>query len=82
MKLGYLFENILNDQSLVDQLLGFNPEQDILDQMMIEGSIPQLSSEWTGTKMTPDRMIWTAKGSRKHENEQYVNLLNFYNSQV
>ena len=50
--------------------------------MMIEKTIPQLSSEWTGTKMTPDRMIWTAKGSRKHENEQYVNLLNFYNSQV
>jgi hypothetical protein len=57
-------------------------DQDILDTMMMEKSIPQLSSEWTGTKMTPDRMIWTAKGSRKHENEQYVNLLNFYNSQV
>jgi len=57
-------------------------DQDILDSMLIEKSIPQLSSEWTGTKMTPDRMIWTAKGSRKHENEQYVNLLNFYNSQV
>jgi hypothetical protein len=57
-------------------------DQDILDAMMIEKSIPRLSSEWTGTKMTPERMIWTAKGSRKHENEQYVNLLNFYNSQV
>jgi hypothetical protein len=57
-------------------------DQDILDSMMIENPIPQLSSEWTGTKMTPDRMIWTAKGSRKHENEQYVNLLNFYNSKA
>lgn len=57
-------------------------DQDILDHMMLEKPIPQLSSEWTGTKMTPDRMIWTAKGSRKHENEQYVTLLNFYNSQV
>jgi hypothetical protein len=57
-------------------------DQDILDSMMIEKPISKLSSEWTGTKMTPDRMIWTAKGSRKHENEQYVNLLNFYNSQV
>jgi len=57
-------------------------DQDILDSMMIEKPISKLSSEWTGTKMTPDRMIWTAKGSRKHENEQYVNLLNFYNSQL
>lgn len=55
-------------------------DQDVLDRMMLENPIPQLSSIWTSTKMTPDRMIWTAKGARKTENIQYVNLLNYYNS--
>lgn len=55
-------------------------DQDILDAMMIESPLPQLSSIWTSTKMTPDRMIFTAKGERKNNNEQYVNLLNYYNS--
>lgn len=62
-----------------DQIYWFL-DQDILDRMMQEGKIQQLSSEWTSTKMTPDRMIWTAKGARKTENIQYVNLLDYYNS--
>lgn len=55
-------------------------DQHVLDQMNVEGKIKQLNPEWTSTKMTPDRMIWTAKGNRKTEKVQYVDLLNYYNS--
>ena len=53
-------------------------DQDILDSMLIEKSIPKLDSEWTGTKMTPDRMIWTAKGDRKTSRVQYQQLIDYY----
>jgi hypothetical protein len=55
-------------------------DQDILDSIMLESPLPQLSGIWTSTKMTPDRMIFTAKGDRKSNSEQYLKLLNYYNS--
>jgi hypothetical protein len=77
------FRNVYSDKLIEnfskDNIYWFL-DQDILDAMMIEQPLPQLSSIWTGTKMTPDRMIFTAKGERKNNNESYVNLLNYYNS--
>jgi hypothetical protein len=55
-------------------------DQDVLDAMMRESPLRQLNPAWTSTKMTPDRMIWTAKGDRKNANVQYVNLLKYYNT--
>jgi hypothetical protein len=55
-------------------------DQVILDEMLVQGLIGKLSPEWSNTKMTPDRMIWTAKGPRKESKQQYKDLLNYYNS--
>jgi hypothetical protein len=55
-------------------------DQDVLDAMMLERPLRQLSPAWTSTKMTPDRMIWTAKGDRKDANVQYTDLLKYYNT--
>jgi hypothetical protein len=55
-------------------------DQDVLDTMMLESPLRQLSPVWTSTKMTPDRMIWTAKGDRKDANVQYTDLLKYYNN--
>lgn len=55
-------------------------DQDVLDHMKSENKIRPLSPSWNSTKMTSDRMIWTAKGTLKTQKKQYIDLLTFYNS--
>ena len=53
-------------------------DQDVLDEMIKENRLGTMFLEWTGTKMTPDRMIWTAKGDRKISRVQYQQLIDYY----
>jgi hypothetical protein len=53
-------------------------DQDVLDEMIKENRLGTMFLEWTGTKMTPTQMIWTAKGDRKNSKPQYQALINRY----
>jgi hypothetical protein len=53
-------------------------DQDILDDLIRENKLGTMFLEWTGTKMTPTQMIWTAKGERKNSKPQYQALINKY----
>ena len=69
----------LLDQFEKDNIYWFL-DQDVLDKMKSENKIRPLGTNWNSTKMTPDRMIWTAKGTLKNDKTQYVDLLTYYNS--
>lgn len=53
-------------------------DQDVLDEMIRENRLGTMFLEWTGTKMTPTQMIWTAKGERKNSKPQYQALIDKY----
>lgn len=53
-------------------------DQDLLDEMIAEKKLDTMFLEWTGTKMSPHQMIWTAKGERKNSKPQYQALINKY----
>lgn len=55
-------------------------DQVLLDELVGEGYLDVLRPDWSNTKMLPDRMIWTAKGARKENKPQYIELVNQYNS--
>lgn len=57
-------------------------DQDILDQLISERKVETMGFDWTGTKMTENQMMWTAKGERKNSKQQYVDLLNYYNARA
>lgn len=75
----YLYRNKLIEEFEKENIYWFL-DQDILDKLHSESPLRSVSLDWTSTKMTPDRMIWTAKGDRKNDKIQYVNLLKYYNS--
>lgn len=53
-------------------------DQDLLDELIKENRLGTMFLEWTGTKMTPSQMIWTAKGERKNSKPQYQALIDRY----
>ena len=53
-------------------------DQDLLDELIKENRLSTMFLEWTGTKMTPSQMIWTAKGERKNSKPQYQALIDRY----
>jgi hypothetical protein len=53
-------------------------DQDLLDELIRENHLGTMFLEWTGTKMSPNQMIWTAKGERKNSKPQYQALIEKY----
>lgn len=77
----FFYRDALLEKFNKDEIYWFL-DQDILDRLIADKKVETMSfGNWTGTKMTENQIIWTAKGSRKFENEQYSKLLNYYNSQ-
>jgi hypothetical protein len=72
-----LYRGRLLEAFLKDNIYWFL-DQDILDQLVSEQQVSTMFLEWTGTKMSNDQMIWTAKGDRKHTKPQYMRLINQY----
>jgi hypothetical protein len=72
-----LYRSRLLEAFLKDNIYWFL-DQDILDQLVSEQQVSTMFLEWTGTKMSNDQMIWTAKGDRKHTKPQYMRLINQY----
>lgn len=75
------FRNEFRDKILhnfsIDNIYWFL-DQDILDEMIRDKKLGTMFLEWTGTKMSPTQMIWTAKGERKNSKPQYQALIDSY----